>query len=202
LAESRSAGHFSGTSGRSGETDLNVVSFKRNINMSAKKVREEGLDKFYTVPSIVKECISNLELFYAWSFWDLVIEPSAGSGSFLVQIPTAKKIGLDISPEHKDIVEQDFLLYSPPRSVDKILFIGNPPFGRVCSLAIKFFNHAAERATVIAFIVPRTFRRVSIQNKLNSLFHLVFDNELPPKPCPFSPPMMAKCCFQIWEESK
>ena len=68
------------------------------------------------------------------------------------------------------------------------------------SLAIKFFNHASKWASVIAFILPRTFRRVSIQNKLNLNFHLLHDIDLPTKPCCFTPHMMAKCCFQIWEK--
>jgi hypothetical protein len=41
---------------------------------------------------------------------------------------------------------------------------------------------------------------VSIHNKLNANFHLIFDEDIPTKPCSFSPPMMAKCCFQIWEK--
>jgi hypothetical protein len=129
-----------------------------------------------------------------------VIEPSAGNGSFLTQIPVSKKIGIDISPEHKDIIKQDFFTYNPPSGTGKILVVGNPPFGRVSSLVIKFFNHASKWADVIAFIIPRTFRRVSVHNKLNANFHLIFDEEIPMEPCSFSPPMMAKCCFQIWEK--
>jgi hypothetical protein len=176
--------------------------------MSAKKakaeaaeVRETGLDKFYTVPTVSEKCLASLGTRYDWSEWDLVIEPSAGNGSFLTRIPTAKRIGIDISPEHAEIVKQDFLTYEPSvGSGAKILVVGNPPFGRVSSLAIKFFNHAAKWATTIAFIVPRTFRRVSVQNKLNRHFHLVHDEEIPLEPCAFSPPMMAKCCWQIWEK--
>ena len=70
------------------------------------------------------------------------------------------------------------------------------------SLAVKFFNHASKWANVIAFIVPRTFRRISLQNKLNAKFHLAFDEDIPMEPCSFEPPMMAKCCFQIWEKSE
>jgi hypothetical protein len=78
--------------------------------------------------------------------------------------------------------------------------VGNPPFGRVSSLAIQFFQHAAQWADVIAFIIPRTFRRVSVHNKLDLNFHLVYDEEIPVSPCSFNPPMMVKCCFQIWEK--
>ena len=31
------------------------------------------------------------------------------------------------------------------------------------------------------------------------MFHLVYDEEIPNNPCCFSPKMMVKCCFQIWE---
>lgn len=171
-----------------------------NINATAKIVREIGLDKFYTISVISEKCLANIGTRYKWNEWGLVIEPSAGNGSFFTKIPTNKKIGIDISPEHKDIIKQDFFTYNPPNNVGKVLVVGNPPFGRVSSLAIKFFNHASKWADVIAFIIPRTFRRVSVHNKLDMNFHLVFDEEIPMAPCSFSPPMMAKCCFQIWEK--
>jgi hypothetical protein len=53
----------------------------------AKLVREEGLDKFYTLPVYSKKCIDKVFEFYSDSKWDLIIEPSAGNGSFLNQIP-------------------------------------------------------------------------------------------------------------------
>jgi len=164
-------------------------------------VREEGLDKFYTNPEYSKKCIDKVTELYDITKWDLVVEPSAGNGSFLNQIPCRTKIGIDISPEHSDIVKQDFFDYVPTLgAAGNILVIGNPPFGAVSSLAIKFFNHSAKWANVIAFIIPRTFRKISVQNKLDPRFHLVYDEETPTKPCCFSPPMMVKCCFQIWEK--
>jgi hypothetical protein len=173
-----------------------ILNNEKNVNI----VRDEGLDKFYTLPSYSKNCINKIVEKYDISNWDLIVEPSAGNGSFLNQIPTNNKIGIDICPEHPDIIKQDFFEYFPPINKTNILVVGNPPFGRVSSLAIKFFNHAAKWANVIAFIIPRTFRRISVQNKLNNNFHLVYDEELPNKPCCFSPPMMVKCCFQIWEK--
>jgi predicted RNA methylase len=163
---------------------------------------ESGLDKFYTVGTVVEKCLTTINSHYPWDTWRLVVEPSAGNGSFYLKIPTKNKIGVDIYPEHDDIIKQDFLTYSPPKGRGKILVVGNPPFGRVSSLAIKFFNHASKWADVIAFIVPRTFRRVSVHNKLNRNFHLLLDEEIPMTPCAFQPPMMAKCCFQIWEKKR
>lgn len=163
-------------------------------------VRDAGLDKFYTIPKVTEKCLFHVSSLYKWTEWGLVIEPSAGNGSFFTRIPVDNKLGIDISPEHNDIIKQDFFTYYPPCDVGKILVVGNPPFGKISSLAIKFFNHSAEWADVIAFIIPRTFRRVSIQNKLNTNFHLVFDEEIPMKPCSFTPPMNVKCCFQVWEK--
>lgn len=162
------------------------------------KVRSEGLDKFYTIPLIAKKSIDKVGEIYDWNSWDLIIEPSAGNGSFFLNIPSDNKIGIDIEPEHKDITKGDFFDYIPPPLKKNILVIGNPPFGRVSSIAIKFFNHAAKFANVIAFIIPRTFRRISVQNKLNKNYHLYYDEDIPMKPCSFYPQMMAKCCFQIW----
>jgi hypothetical protein len=166
------------------------------------RTRVEGLDKFYTIGSVVDMCISTITERYNWNTWDLVIEPSAGNGVFFHKIPvsTDKKVGFDFQPEHADIIEKDFFDYETDKKNDRILVIGNPPFGKNCSLAVKFFNHASLWADTIAFIIPRTFRRESIQNRLNLEFHLVLDEEIPVKPCSFTPPMMVKCCFQIWEK--
>ena len=117
---------------------------------TTEKVRQEGLDKFYTIPTISEKCISTIGEKYGWNRWDLVVEPSAGNGSFLSRIPTQKKIGIDISPEHPDILKKDFFEYTPLPEHTEILVIGNPPFGRVSSVAVKFFNHAAEWCSVIA----------------------------------------------------
>jgi hypothetical protein len=169
--------------------------------MSTDFIRKQGLDKFYTHLPIARECLDIVGNHFSWEDWDLVVEPSAGAGSFLNQIPTIRKIGIDISPDSNDIIQMDFLTYIPERD-GKILVVGNPPFGRVSSLAIKFFNHAGRWADVIAFIIPRTFRRTSVQNKLDLNYHLIHDSDIPMTPCSFYPKMSVKCCFQIWEKKK
>ena len=49
---------------------------------STVQTRVEGLDKFYTIGSVVDTCISTITELYNWNTWDLVVEPSAGNGSF------------------------------------------------------------------------------------------------------------------------
>ena len=174
--------------------------FTSPITSKLTSVREQGLDKFYTIPSYSKKCINKVNELYDNDSWGLIVEPSAGNGSFYNQIESSNKIGIDIAPEIDGLVKQDFFTYQPPENTKRILVIGNPPFGRVSSLAIQFFNHAAHWADVIAFIIPKTFRRISVQNRLNDSFHLMYDEDVPDKPCSFTPNMSVKCCFQIWKK--
>ena len=171
---------------------------------NAKEIREQGLDKFYTNLNVAQHCINKTDEVYPLESFDTIIEPSAGAGSFSCQIIHKNLLAMDIMPEENsiNINTQDFLTYYPIKaSSSRFLTIGNPPFGKNSSLAIKFFNHASQWSDVIAFIVPKVFRRISIQNKLNPLFHLVHDEDIPSNPCSFHPPMNVKCCFQIWRIS-
>jgi len=160
------------------------------------------LDKFYTKESVVKECLSHLD----FNQYDWILEPSAGSGAFLDCLPYHKSIGIDLEPDPKrrDIVKMDFFS-SNPSSDGICLVVGNPPFGKNCSLAVKFFNHAAHFADKIAFILPRTFRKVFIINSLDDRFHLVKeivlgDNSffLPDNNLDYDVP----CVFQVWEKRR
>ena len=179
-----------------------VNEFKIVEKKNVKDVRDEGLDKFYTLPIYSKKCIDKVFELYDKLSFDLIIEPSAGNGSFFNQLDCDNKIGIDISPEDKNIIKMDFFNYTPQPHINNILVIGNPPFGKVSSISIKFFNHSAKWANVIAFIIPRTFRRPSVQNKLNNMFHLIYDEDVSTKPCCFTPQMMVKCCFQVWEKKE
>jgi hypothetical protein len=56
--------------------------------------------------------------------------------------------------------------------------ISNPPFGRNNSLSIPFFNRAAGHSEYIAFIVPRSWRKWSVINRLDPRFHLISDQDI------------------------
>jgi hypothetical protein len=170
-----------------------------SLGKFGERPKKNELDKFYTKPEVATRLIAKLNELYPFKNYDVLLEPSAGSGSFLLNLPADRRLGIDLSPEHSEIIQSDYLKWNPDNS-KKYMVIGNPPFGRVSSLAIKFFEKSAEFADVIAFIIPRTFRRVSVQNRLNLNFHLVYDEELPTKPCCFEPKMSAKCCFQVWKK--
>ena len=155
------------------------------------------LDQFYTKEEISKKYIDITFSKLNIDDYDIILEPSAGNGSFFNNLPTNKRFGIDIDPKFDNIIKKDYFDFIPNKN-KKYIIIGNPPFGKISSLAIKFFNKSAQFANAIAFIIPRTFKRVSIQNKLDLNFHLIYNNDLPMSPCCFEPKMSAKCCFQIW----
>jgi hypothetical protein len=73
------------------------------------------------------------------------------------------------------------------------------PFGTSGSLARSFFNHAATFSNVIAFILPGSFHKDSVQNKLNKRFHLVHGRALEENSFTFKDQDYGvRCVFQIW----
>jgi hypothetical protein len=58
------------------------------------------------------------------------------------------------------------------------LAISNPPFGRANKLCIPFFNKLANHCDYIGFIVPKSWRKWSVQNRLDPHFHLIHDEDL------------------------
>lgn len=159
--------------------------------------RKHSLDKFYTKPLVAKICINSVDL----TQYTYVIEPSAGNGSFSTQIPNC--IALDIDPENESITQQDFLRYERTRhETEKTLVIGNPPFGQQNSLAIRFINHAAAFADTVAFILPVTFKKQSIQNKIALNLTLFTEYEIQSKAFLLNDEeYTVPCIFQIWKHT-
>ena len=160
------------------------------------KGQKEINDKFYTKRDISKLCIDMLNL----SDFDLIIEPSAGNGSFSKQIENC--IAYDLVPEDESIIQQDFFELDITQFNDKkVLTIGNPPCGVQNNLAISFFNKAAKYSDTIAFILPKSFMKESIQKKLDLNFHLEKFIELPYNSFILNGEEYGvNCIFQIWKK--
>lgn len=164
--------------------------------------QKDLLDRFYTPVDVAKKCIELLDL----SQFDCIIEPSAGSGNFLQAIEPFKALAFDIAPadEVRNITKADwFLLDKSQFACNKnILVLGNPPFGQQNKLAVNFFNEAAKFCNVIAFILPLSFKKESVQNRLDLNFHLT--KEMPLPNCEFflvnKTKVLVPCVFQIWEK--
>lgn len=166
-----------------------------------------NLDKFYTAPEIAKTFVDHINQLCPLKDFDMVIEPSAGSGNFLKYLPS-NTIALDIAPEGPNIVQQDFFDYLPSNDLItddiKIAVVGNPPFGSgyMNPLAKGFFNHAATFAQTIAFIVPAKYHSSwKVQKQLNPSFGLYFSEILPKNSfVKLGVPHNVTCCMQIWSK--
>ena len=167
-------------------------------------------DQFYTKPDIAKECFDEFQNLAQDIGINLkkykFIEPSAGCGCFYQVLPKDRRIGIDIDPlkcigiEHEGIIKHDYLNWYPEDLKQKYVVVGNPPFGHRSKLAIDFFNHAALMTDIIAFIVPRQFKKYSVHSKLNKDFKLIRDFELKDNSfyTPDGKERMVRCNFQIW----
>ena len=113
---------------------------------------DDKYDKYYATPKVAKLCIDSIDI----SEYDTIVEPSAGDGSFYNQINHKNKIGIDIMPECEGLIEQDFLTWTPDTN-NKILTIGNPPWGTRGDWALRFVNHSFKFSDTVAFILPSYF---------------------------------------------
>lgn len=123
------------------------------------KFEEKDKDQFFTKKHIVSKCIDIFNTKMSELGVNIndytFIEPSAGDGSFLLELPKDRRIGLDIEPKHPEIIEKDFLEWKPKD--DKYITIGNPPFGLRGNLALRFINHSSKFSDFTAFILPQIF---------------------------------------------
>jgi predicted RNA methylase len=167
---------------------------------TSKFLSKDEFDRFYTKPSVVDNLLKEVSI----EDYDVVVEPSAGTGSWSSKIDDC--VAIDIAPEHKDVMKGNFLeddfLFDEMKKENKILVIGNPPFGRMSNKAISFINKAAEFADTIAFILPRSFRKESLQRRIDKNLWLVKDVDLFEEPCFLfrGEDYFASCVFQVWEK--
>ena len=165
----------------------------------------DKLDKFYTHPDIAKMFVDKINELCPLVSYDMVLEPSAGSGNILRYLPK-NAIGLDLAPEGDNIIQQDFFEYESPynplTNPIKIAVVGNPPFGTgyMNPLAKGFFNHAAKFAHTIAFIVPAKYHSSwKVHKQLDPDFGLYFSEILPKNSfTKEGKPHNVNCCMQIW----
>jgi hypothetical protein len=161
-----------------------------------KSYTKDELDRFYTNDDLVDKLLKEVRV----SDYRLVVEPSAGAGAFSKKIENC--LAFDIAPQHESICKQDFLEYSYQGDVPRkdILCIGNPPYGRQSSLAIKFIKKCTTFADTIAFILPLSFKKISVQNKIPKTYHLNKQLDLDWNSFTLNGnDYRVPCLFQVWK---
>lgn len=173
---------------------------KQTVGLSRKTI-----DKYYTVDKVVKKCMDLVNKHVKINKDDLCIEPSAGNGSFIeyIKLSFINYKFYDLKPENSEIVKQDYLTFDYDKLMkikyNKKHVIGNPPFGRQSSLAIKFIKKSCEYCDSISFILPKSFKKESLKKHFPLNFHLECEYDLPDNSFTVdNKSYNVPCVFQIW----
>lgn len=165
--------------------------------------QKDFADRFYTKAEVAKSCV----VFARDHIKNGIIhfiEPSAGGGAFLPYLDNNYD-AFDILPQNENVQTADWFEVDKSKLIHKDevnVVIGNPPFGVQSTLAIRFFNESAF-ADYIAFIVPKSFKKPSVQNKLSLNFELVDEIDLPKNSFVFKgEDYDVNCVFQVWRKTE
>ena len=169
--------------------------------------RVTGKEQFYTPIALAHNLVSNVEAVLGSLQGKTVLEPAGGTGSFVeaaLSKGAKQVISFDIEPLHEKVVLGSFL--DQELTQQNLITISNPPFGRNNSLSIPFFNHAARVSDAICFIVPRSWRKWSVTNRLDLDFELVSDQDIDIDYVDSSGELISDksrlaTCFQIWKRT-
>ena len=187
----------------------NIIDQQITHNMETKQTKglnRNTIDKYYTKDIVVELCLNIVTKYIQINPDELIIEPSAGNGSFITGIKsiTSNFKFYDLEPDNDEIIKQDYLLYDYDiikETYSKMHIIGNPPFGRQSSLAIKFIKKSCEFCDSVSFILPKSFKKDSLKKTFPLNFHLIFEIDLPDNSFLVDGvEHNVPCIFQIWEK--
>lgn len=163
-------------------------------------------DQFYTKPAVARECYRTFRDVAKSMRVNLsrhqYIEPSAGRGWFYRTLPKTRRIGVDLEPRGPNLIQTDYLRWTPPKG-PRYVVIGNPPFGLRGHLALQFINHSAEFADMVAFILPQLFEsdgKGVPSKRVDRKFRLAYSGKLPAASFvkPDDSPVNISTVFQVW----
>ena len=169
--------------------------------------RVTGKEQYYTPKPLALELVEHIENVLGSLAGKTILEPAGGTGAFIDAVQAkgvANVISFDIEPLHELVSLGDFLEQEIKES--NLITVSNPPFGRNNSLSIPFFNHAAKVSDAICFIVPRSWRKWSVTNRLDLGFELALDLDIDidyvdAVGTPLSSKNLLATCFQIWKKA-
>lgn len=167
-------------------------------------LKRNTMDKYYTSKGIVDSCFNLINQHLVIREDDLCIEPSAGNGAWIDPIKTYFKnykfFDLEPAQDHPEILKQDYLDFNLGlNDYKKLHIVGNPPFGRQSSMAIKFIKKSAKFCDSISFILPKSFKKDSLKKHFPLKFHLVCEYDLPDNSFLVNgEEYNVPCVFQIW----
>ena len=158
-------------------------------------MKGNGNDNFFTKPIIAKQCIDFFYQICPFYKENKILEPSAGDGSFIQFFDNFT--ALDILPQNKDIIQQNFLKWKPDRT--DYICLGNPPYGYRSQMAKAFIEKAMTCSVAIGFILPIGMKRYFTYNSVKKDWGFVACLDLPENSFLFNgKEYNQKTVFQIW----
>jgi len=155
--------------------DEELLTFAGNARREMEgNTRVTGKEQYYTPKKVAEAIFERIISKNPDLSKSVFLEPAGGTGVF---IEVAKSYGfdsvvsMDIEPKHPEVALGDFL--KSDLEIENAICITNPPFGRNNALSVPFFNKAAEYSDLIAFIVPKSWHKWSVLNRLDLNFHMV-----------------------------
>lgn len=166
------------------------------------------LDQYFTKVDVAKELYEKTKKIISKYENDLNdftwLEPSAGNGTFYNLLPKNKRLGVDIYPLLPELIKSDYLQFKLPKN-NRIIVIGNPPFGHRGVIALDFINHSKD-AEYVCFILPMFYEskgKGSIKYRVKG-FNLIHSERLNQNSF-YNPNtnknVDVKCVFQIWSKN-
>jgi predicted RNA methylase len=146
---------------------------------SPQNKRKTGTEQYYT-PFQEAERLTKVMLEFAprdctW------LEPAGGRGAFVdAMLANGVKdvVSYDIEPKHGKVSLTGDFLKEDLSHLTNCVTLSNPPFGRANKLSVPFFNKCAAVSNWIGFIIPKSWRKWSVMNRLDTSFHLAYDEDL------------------------
>lgn len=170
------------------------------------RAANKGLEQFFTPLEVASSCLDSMISYLGPGYRELHwLEPSAGAGVFVDQllkrgVPEANIFAYDLEPRHP-LVKQANLFDVVEELPERMVTIGNPPYGHRNKLSIAFLNAVIKKSSLVGFVVPGFWRHPSLHAQLDPHAHWVFDQAAGNK---FILPdgstkSVVNATFQLWE---
>ena len=163
------------------------------------RISQSISDAYFTSTTSAEFCRSILKERNWVSPNSVTLEPCCGNGSLLSGLP-GKILCSDLHDYGVGATIENYL-EAPPKECN--LIFTNPPFGRAGSLALEFLKKATTECNRVAFILPASFRKISLLDRVPATHSLVADYVLPSQSylLPDGSTRIVQTTFQLWERS-
>lgn len=161
------------------------------------RISQSISDAYFTSRASAEFCLDILKERQWVTEQTTTLEPCCGNGSLLTGLP-GKVLCSDLHDYGIGATVENYL-DAPPKNPD--LIFTNPPFGRAGSLALQFLKKSMSECNRVAFILPSSFRKISLLDRVPTSHNLVADYVLPDQSylLPDGTTRVVQTTLQLWE---